>query len=72
MRSSLENGMSLDDLELDPDYSGTVRSYYNDPVQVNRVGDFFEFAGEGRHRVIAAQSAGVKIPVVIKGTYIIK
>ena len=47
----------------------TIRSYYNNPVQVAQVGSYYVFQSDGRHRTLAAQSLDTYIPVLVTGSY---
>lgn len=72
IKVQLDSGMTLDDISLDSELSKTINTYYNNPVKVTKVGDFYYFEGDGRHRTIAAQSLDIEIPVIITGEYIRK
>lgn len=61
--SNTESGMSLDELSQNPVLDDTIRSYYNNPVQVAQVGSYYVFQSDGRHRTLAAQSLDTYIPV---------
>lgn len=56
VRQNTESGMSLDELSQNPVLDDTIRSYYNNPVQVAQVGSYYVFQSDGRHRTLAAQS----------------
>ena len=70
VRTKLDAGMTLDGIAADPAFTGTVNSYFASPVEVEKVGDFYTFVTDGRHRTIAAQSIDAEIPVIIKGEYV--
>ena len=61
--------MSLDELSQNPVLDDTIRSYYNNPVQVAQVGSYYVFQSDGRHRTLAAQSLDTYIPVLVTGSY---
>lgn len=70
VKSELDKGRSLFDLENDP-VLGPCASIYFDPqnmVQVIKCDGYYEFQSNGRHRVLAARDAGYDIPVKIIGT----
>lgn len=69
VKSELDKGRSLFDLENDP-VLGPCASIYFDPqnmVQVIKCDGYYEFQSNGRHRVLAARETGYKIPVKIIG-----
>ena len=70
VRTKLDAGMTLDEIAADPAFIDTVNSYFSSPIEVEKVGDFYTFVSDGRHRTIAAQSIDAEIPVVIKGEYV--
>jgi len=70
VRTKLDAGMTLDEIAVDPSLTDTVNSYFYNPIEVEKVGDFYTFVADGRHRTIAAQSIDADIPVVIKGEYV--
>jgi len=70
VRTKLDAGMTLDEIAADPALTDTVNSYFSSPIEVEKVGDFYTFVSDGRHRTIAAQSIDAEIPVVIKGEYV--
>jgi len=70
VKSELDKGRSLLDLENDP-VLGPCASIYFDPqnmVQVIKCDGYYEFQSNGRHRVLAARAAGFDIPVKIIAT----
>lgn len=69
VRQNTESGMSLDELSQTPVLDDTIRSYYNNPVQVAQVGSYYVFQSDGRHRTLAAQSLDTYIPVLVTGSY---
>lgn len=70
VRSKLDAGMTLDEIAADPAFTDTVNSYFSSPIEVEKVGNFYTFVSDGRHRTIAAQSIDAEIPVIIKGEYV--
>ena len=70
VRTKLDAGMTLDEIAADPALTDAVNSYFSSPIEVEKVGDFYTFVSDGRHRTIAAQSIDAEIPVVIKGEYV--
>lgn len=70
VRESLESGVTLDDLAQNSDLGNTIRSYYNDPVRVASVGEFYVFQNDGRHRTLAGQAIDAYIPVLVTGRYV--
>lgn len=69
VRQNIESGVSLDQLSQNPVLDATIRSYYNNPVQVAQVGSYYVFQSDGRHRTLAAQSLDADIPVLVTGSY---
>ena len=69
MLKKMQSGMSLDELSQNPVLDDTIRSYYNNPVQVAQVGSYYVFQSDGRHRTLAAQSLDTYIPVLVTGSY---
>lgn len=46
VRQNTESGMSLDELSQNPVLDDTIRSYYNNPVQVAQVGSYYVFQSD--------------------------
>lgn len=69
VRQNIDAGVSLDEMTRTSTLDDTIRSYYNNPVQVAQVGSFFVFQSDGRHRTLAAQSLDAFIPVLVTGSY---
>ena len=63
----LGKGRTLNELLTDEKLSSCVRVYFLDRVKVFKNGDFYEFDGDGRHRVLAAREVGYDIPVEVTG-----
>lgn len=70
VRDSLNSGMTLEDLSQNAALDNTIRSYYNDPIRVASVGDFYVFQSDGRHRTLAGQALDAYIPVLVTGRYV--
>ena len=71
VKAQLAQGKTLDEIANDPNLTETIKSFFkSDPIVVDKIGDFFEHAGDGRHRTIAGQSMDVEIPVIIKGEWV--
>jgi hypothetical protein len=68
--ANLNNGRSIEEISQNPALSGAYNSYFSDPIQVVRVGDFYVFQADGRHRTLAAQTLDAHIPVLVTGTYV--
>ena len=63
----LGKGRTINELLQDEKLSSCTRIYFLDKVKVVKNGDYYEFDGDGRHRVLAAREAGYDIPVEIIG-----
>ena len=69
VKSRLDAGESLSSLEADEEL-GACASLYFDPLEMPRVvkcHGYYEFQGNGRHRIIAAALMGYDIPVMVTG-----
>ena len=69
VRDQLAAGRSLGDIENDA-LLGRCASIYFNPSNIPRViksNGYYEFEGNGRHRILAARSLGFDIPVIIVG-----
>lgn len=69
VRSRLEAGESIDSIRSNPKLKTCYDYYFDSPIEVYEVDDFYYFAGAGRHRCMAAQKLGYDIPVNVIGTY---
>lgn len=69
IRSRLQAGESVDSIRQDPALEACYNSYFDTPIDVYKVDDYYYFAGAGRHRCMAAQKLGVDIPVRVIGEY---
>lgn len=70
VQAALDRGVPLRTLMNDPDLGACASIYFSEnniPV-VGKGNGFYTFSTNGRHRIIAAQLAGVKIPVKIGST----
>lgn len=69
VQNQLAAGRSLSDLEND-DVLGRCANIYFNPSNIPRVvksNGYYEFESNGRHRILAARSLGLDIPVIIVG-----
>lgn len=62
-------GDNMQDIMEDPALGPAAQSYLGDVISIKRIGHFFCFVGDGRHRILGAQSIDTIIPVYIEGTY---
>ena len=69
VRQNTESGMSLDELSQNPVLDDTIRSYYNNPVQVAQVGSYYVFQSDGRHRHLQLNRLIHISPVLVTGSY---
>jgi len=67
VRERMEQGTTLDELSEDPDLSECANIYFKNKPQVVEHGDYYEFDTNGRHRILAARSLGMDIPVEVIG-----
>ena len=68
IQKELGDGKSLDELRENPEYRDAIDAYYNPDTMVKveqKPDGTYEFQDDGRHRVKAAQEAGVNIPVEV-------
>lgn len=63
----LKSGRSLDDLMMDDRLGKCAAIYYANAPTVYKGDGFYEFSGNGRHRILAARALGLSIPVVVAG-----
>ena len=61
----LDLGEPVDSIRNDPLLQTCYDYYFADPIQVYEVDDYFVFGDAGRHRCMAAQRDGYKIPVKV-------
>lgn len=64
-RTRFAAGEGIDSLCNDSSIGEAMGSYTSRPIRVSRLGNFYVFQGDGRHRVLASQSINGWIPVVI-------
>lgn len=69
VRSRLDAGESADSIRNDPRLKTCYDYYFDTPINVYEVDDYYYFAGAGRHRCMAAQKLGYDIPVKVIGKY---
>nr|WP_296156559.1 hypothetical protein [uncultured Blautia sp.] len=67
VREQLEAGVTLDDLEDNPTLAECAGIYFRNKPEVTERNGYYEFNGNGRHRIMAARSLGIDIPVRIVG-----
>ena len=65
----LQNGDAVDSITSNPKLKTCYELYFQKPIEVYEVDGFYEFAGSGRHRCMAAQKLGLAIPVKIVARY---
>jgi hypothetical protein len=63
----LANGKTLDAIKTNPELAACVSQYYSPDkmIKVYRYGNSYIFDGDGRHRILAAQTLGYQMPVNI-------
>ena len=68
VQQALDSGKSLDEIKQDPELKDTAHAYFGQKnmVKVEQQADgSYSFAGDGRHRIAAAQELGYEIPVEV-------
>lgn len=70
VREHMRAGASLEELSRNEELEDTILSYYNRPVEVVQLGEYYVFRDDGRHRTLAAQSLDIYIPVLVTGIYV--
>lgn len=68
-QSRMKNGESIESIIADPNLCTCYELYFQKPIEVYEVDGFYEFAGSGRHRCMAAQKLGIDIPVRVVARY---
>ena len=68
-QSRLNNGESIDSIISNPNMRTCYELYFQKPIEVYEVDGFYEYAGSGRHRCMAAQKLGIDIPVRVVARY---
>ncbi len=69
IRARLAAGESVESIQNDPRLERCYNAFFASPIEVYEMGDFYCFAGAGRHRCMAAQKLGYEIPVKVIGKY---
>ena len=69
VHARLNAGESAESIRKDPELGACYDSYFDTPICVYKVDDYYYFAGSGRHRCMAAQRLGIDIPVRVIGEY---
>lgn len=69
IRSRLDSGESIESIKQNPELEACYDKYFDTPICVYKVDDYYYFAGSGRHRCMAAQKLGVDMPVRVIGEY---
>ena len=64
-QARMKNGESVESIITDSNLRTCYELYFQKPIEVYEVDGFYEFAGSGRHRCMAAQKLGIDIPVRI-------
>lgn len=64
-----KNGESVESIIADPNLRTCYELFFQKPIEVYEVDGFYEFAGSGRHRCMAAQKLGIDIPVRVVARY---
>lgn len=67
VRRRLASGATLSEIESDPQLSACVGIYFRNMPQVIKCDGYYEFTGNGRHRILAARALGYTIPVKVIG-----
>lgn len=63
----LKCGRSLDELMVDDQLGKCASIYFANAPTVYKGDGFYEFSGNGRHRILAARALGMAIPVAVVG-----
>lgn len=69
VRMRLEAGESVESIRNNPKLKTCYDYYFDSPIEVYAVDDYYYFAHAGRHRCMAAQKLGYDIPVKVIGKY---
>lgn len=67
--SRLDAGETITSIRTDPNLEICCDYYFAEPINVYEIDDYFVFAGAGRHRCMAAQRLGYRVPVKVIGKY---
>lgn len=69
VRQRLNSGESVDSIRSNPELAACYDSYFDTPIEVYKIDDYYYFAGSGRHRCMASQKLGLDMPVKVIGQY---
>ena len=69
IQARLNSGDSAESIRNDPELRACYDSYFDTPISVYKVDDYYYFTDSGRHRCMAAQKLGIDIPVKVIGEY---
>ncbi len=67
VEQQLKCGKNLDELMMDDRLGKCASIYFANAPTVYKGDGFYEFSGNGRHRILAARALGLAIPVVVAG-----
>lgn len=67
VRRRIALGATLSELEDDPLLSDCAGIYFRNKPEVIKCDGYYEFVGNGRHRILAARALGYSIPVKVIG-----
>lgn len=69
VQAKVNAGESAESIRNSPELGACYDSFFDTPICVYKVDDYYYFAGSGRHRCMAAQRIGISIPVRVIGEY---
>lgn len=72
VQAALDRGATLEEVLNDPVLGESATQYFRDPIKVYEGDGFYEFDGDGRHRIIAAKRHGIRVPVLVIGKIVRK
>jgi hypothetical protein len=67
VQNRLASGAALSELEEDPRLTDCIGIYFRNMPEVLKCDGYYEFVGNGRHRILAARALGYDIPVKVIG-----
>lgn len=67
IQAKLDAGETAESIMKNPDLKDCYEKYFESPIEVYEADGYYVFASAGRHRCMAAQKLGCKIPVTIIG-----